>query len=172
MMTFLRYYFRVLYITMRILGIDPGTKIVGYGVLDVTAREFDVIAYGTIQSPPKTPLKEYLPAIYDDMQVLIEQFQPDVVAIEQLFFFKNAKTVMAVSQARGVILLTVVQKDLPYAEYTPLQVKKNITGHGRAEKKVVQEQVTRILNLPGIPRPDDAADALAIAICHAYNEGF
>lgn len=156
---------------MRILGIDPGTKIIGYGVLDCDHSAFTVVAYGTVQSPPKTPPREYLPTIHEDMFALIDQFQPDVVSIEQLFFFKNAKTVMAVAQARGVILLSIAQKDLPYAEYTPLQVKQILTGHGRADKRMVQEQVTRILDLPEIPRPDDAADALAIAICHAYNEG-
>lgn len=156
---------------MRILGIDPGTKIIGYGVLDCDHSDFTVVAYGTVQSPPKTPPHEYLPTIHEDMFALIDQFQPDVVSIEQLFFFKNAKTVMAVAQARGVILLSIAQKKLPYAEYTPLQVKQILTGHGRADKRMVQEQVTRILDLSEIPRPDDAADALAIAICHAYNEG-
>lgn len=157
---------------LRILGIDPGTGIVGYGLIDVSTGHFDTITYGTIQTEPKTPLHLRLPMIFEDMQYLIKEYEPDVVAVEQLFFFKNAKTVMGVAQARGVILLTISLNDIEFAEYTPLQIKQTITGYGRADKREVQEMVTSLLELESIPKPDDAADALAIAVCHAHFLGY
>lgn len=152
---------------MVILGIDPGTATVGYGLIEVNKTDITrVINYGVIQTSSKLEMKDRLNIIFDDMNELIENFNPDTISIEQLFFFKNAKTVISVSQARGVILLSATRKKLDIYEYTPLQVKMALTGYGRADKSEVQNSVKDILNLDKIPKPDDAADALAIAICH------
>lgn len=153
---------------MRILGIDPGTQIVGYGLLNYTSPHYEALDYGTFQVPPRTPLPETLASIYSDMQELLLHLQPDVVVIEQLFFFRNVTTAMAVAQARGVLLLAAQQAALSLAEYTPLQVKMTLTGYGRASKKEVQEMVKDLLKFEQLPRPDDAADALALAITHAH----
>lgn len=154
---------------MRILGIDPGTATVGYGIIEVTNDNISVINYGFIQTSSKKPMSERLNVIYDDIKTLISTFNPDLMSIEELFFFKNAKTVISVSQARGVILLAAVQSDIPIFEYTPLEVKVTLTGYGRSDKNEVQNSVKDILGLEEIPKPDDAADALAIAICHYQN---
>lgn len=152
---------------MVILGIDPGTATVGYGLLRVTNSEIsEVVNYGIIRTTPDCSMPERLKIIFDDMNDLITSFKPDVLAIETLFFFKNSKTVITVSQARGVLLLAAASFSLKIFEYTPLQVKMALTGYGRADKSEMQSSVKDFLNLEKIPKPDDAADALAIAICH------
>lgn len=156
---------------MRILGIDPGTHIVGYGLIDYINGSYTAETYGTLQVPPKTPIPDTLISIYDDMSELLDLTQPDVMVVEQLFFFRNVTTAMSVAQARGVMLLTGRQKEIPLAEYTPMQVKMTLTGHGRASKREVQECVKDLLGLEKIPKPDDAADGLALAITHAHYLG-
>ena len=152
---------------MRILGIDPGTATVGYGVVDqVACDENKAVNYGIVQTSPDLSTEDRLQIIYHDVSDLIKEFQPDVVAIEQLFFFKNQKTIITVAQARGVLLLAAKECGIKIAEYTPLQVKQALTGYGKADKSEVQAMVQRMLNLDKIPRPDDAADALAIALCY------
>lgn len=151
---------------MRILGIDPGYGIVGFGIIE-TIPNTHVIDYGTITTPKELQLTERLEIIYDSIYALIKQYQPDAVAVEELFFFKNLTTAIPVAEARGVILLAAKKLCNKVHEYTPLQVKQALTGHGRAEKAQVQYMVKAILNLEKIPKPDDAADALAIAICHS-----
>lgn len=154
---------------MRILGIDPGTQKVGFGVIDVVGDNYHTVTYGVIQTESKDPMPKRLGVIYRDMMELLDQVKPDVVAIEQLFAFRNVTNVITVSQARGVIVLAIEQHGLPIGEYTPMVVKQSLTGYGRAEKREVQEQVKDFLDLEKIPRPDDAADALAIAICHSQH---
>lgn len=152
---------------VRILGIDPGTATTGYGIIEIDENDaINVINYGIIQTFPSEEMPNRLVAIYDDMTTLIENFNPDILAIEELFFFKNSKTVITVSQARGVILLAAVKGNLDIFEYTPLQIKQTLTGYGRADKSEMQHVVTELLGLDEIPKPDDAADALAIALCH------
>lgn len=154
---------------MRILGIDPGYAIVGYGVLDHSGMQMKLAAMGAITTAADMPFERRLLAIYDDMRVLLQQFKPDAVSIEKLFFNSNQKTVIDVAEARGVILLSAVQAGVPIYEYTPLQVKSSITGYGRAEKQQVQEMTRTILHLKEVPKPDDTADAVALAMTHAYS---
>lgn len=151
---------------MRILGIDPGTAIVGYSILDFVDNKYKLIEYGCVFTDKDTPMEERLCEIYARITELIEKYKPDEMAIEELFFFKNNKTVISVGQARGVIVLAGRQNNLKINNYTPLQVKMGITGYGKADKKQIQLMVQRILNLESIPKPDDAADAIAIAITH------
>lgn len=152
---------------MRILGIDPGTATTGYGLIDIIDNNvIEVVNYGIIQTSPSDIMPERLKAIFDDINYLFDNFHPDMMVIEELFFFKNAKTVITVSQARGVVLLAAANHNVPIYEYTPLQVKLTLTGYGRADKKEMQNTVTDLLNLEEVPKPDDAADALAIALCH------
>ena len=153
---------------MRILGIDPGLAIVGYGVIDHVNGKFSTVAMGAIETPAGIDTEERLNMIYDDLNEVISTYQPDEVAIEELFYHTNQKTVISVAEARGVILLACRKARLNMAEYTPLQVKQSVVGYGRAEKKQVMEMTRIILKLEKIPRPDDAADALAIAVCHGY----
>lgn len=153
---------------MRILGVDPGYAIVGFGVLEYTGTFFTPITYGAITTAAEAPFSERLERIYRDFQFLLQQYQPDSIAMERLYFTSNQKTVIDVAQARGVLMLTAQLVQIPVAEYTPLQVKQAVVGYGRAEKKQVMELTRRILKLQKIPRPDDAADALAIAICHGH----
>lgn len=154
---------------MRILGIDPGTAIVGYGVIDVVNHRYTVVDYGCIRTAAHMYLPERLDRIYQGMQMLIDKYQPQEMAVEELFFNTNITTGISVGQARGVILLAAQQKDIPIGEYTPLQVKQALVGYGRAEKQQVQYMVKTFLNLSQIPKPDDAADALALAICHSHS---
>lgn len=156
---------------MRILGIDPGYAIVGYGVIDYQNTRFSVVDYGAILTDAGVPFNERLEKIYDDAFALMQKWKPDVMAIEKLFYNTNAKTVIDVGQARGVLILAAQKNRLSIAEYTPLQVKQSVVGYGRAEKKQVQEMTKMILNLEKIPKPDDTADALAMAICHAHASG-
>lgn len=154
---------------MRILGIDPGTAITGFGVLDQAGNHLSPQTFGVIRTPAEMAMANRLTVIYRELNMIIDQYHPEAIAIEQLFFNKNVRTALSVGQARGVVLLAAAQKNLVIAEYTPLQVKQAVVGFGGAEKKQVQEMVKILLNLQEIPRPDDAADALAIAICHAHS---
>ena len=156
---------------MVILGIDPGYAIVGWGVLEYKANKFRVIDYGAITTEAKTPFPLRLCDIYNGLCDIIKKYQPEVLSMEKLFYNNNAKTVIDVAQARGVITLAAQQNGLKIAEYTPLQVKQSVTGYGRAVKKQVQEMTRIIRNLEKIPKPDDTADALAMAICHAHCSG-
>lgn len=156
---------------MRILGIDPGYAIVGYGVLDYDNVRFKVVNYGAITTLPETPFETRLNEIFDDMNTILEKFSPDCLSIEKLYFNTNTTTAIDVAEARGVILLAAARKNIPIFEYTPLQVKVAVTGYGRAEKHQIQEMTKTILNLKRIPKPDDTADALAIAICHGHTSG-
>lgn len=149
---------------MRVLGIDPGYNIVGFGVVESTNNQ--VIDYGVITTPKNMPMSERLKVIFEATNELIDNFKPDEVAFEELFFNNNQKTAVAVAQARGVLIMACKLKMDRLFEYTPLQIKQALTGVGRAEKKQVQYMVKSILGLSSIPRPDDASDALAVALCH------
>lgn len=150
---------------MRILGIDPGTGILGFGAIDVEHGDTAFVDAGVIRTPVNQEDSDRLFTIYHDLEAIIEELKPDVMAVEKLFFARNITTAMSVSQARGVVLLLGKQKKLQLFEYTPLQIKQAVTGYGKADKKQIQEMVKIILKLPQIPKPDDAADALAAAIC-------
>ncbi len=154
---------------MRILGIDPGVAIVGYGVIEYDKNNFKVIDYGKITTPAKTPLPKRLKMVYDSMTELIDTYKPDVVAMEELFFNTNVTTAIAVGHARGVLVLAAENAKTTLAEYTPLQIKQAVTGYGRADKNQVQQMVKMFLGLTEVPKPDDTADALAVAICHAHS---
>lgn len=152
----------------RILGIDPGTGICGFGVLSVASHQKPhLITAGTISTPPHTPLADRLLDIYDSLQEIINETEPDVMSIEKLFFNRNITTGITVAEARGVCLLAAKKNGLEIFEYTPLQIKKTLTGYGRAEKKQMQEMVRNYLEMDKIIKPDDAADAVAAAITHA-----
>jgi crossover junction endodeoxyribonuclease RuvC len=152
---------------MRILGIDPGTATTGFGILDRQYNRFSVIDFGIIETTPDQDMPQRLQKIHQGISWLIKSYQPDELAVEELFFNRNITTAITVGQARGVVLLAAAENNLPVSEYTPLQVKQAITGYGNASKKQVQYMVTNILGLSAIPKPDDAADALAIAVCHS-----
>jgi len=152
------------------LGIDPGLATVGYGVLKYEKNKFTTIDYGAIITPPHTPVHERLQTIYEQLQGIIDIYKPDDLAVEELFFNTNQKTIIPVCEARGVILLCAHQNGLDISEYTPLQVKQSVVGYGRAEKMQIQTMVKNILKLEKIPKPDDAADAVALAICHAHSK--
>jgi crossover junction endodeoxyribonuclease RuvC len=156
---------------MMILGIDPGYAIVGYGLIDYRSNHFTVIDYGAILTDAGTPFNERLEKIYDNLTAIIKKYKPEAMSVEKVFYNSNAKTVIDVSQARGVIMLAAQKNKVPVFEYTPLQVKQSVVGYGRAEKKQIQEMTRRILALEKIPKPDDTADALAMAICHAHSSG-
>ncbi len=156
---------------MRILGIDPGYAIVGYGVLDYDHNKFSVVSYGAITTEAGTPFHLRLNEIYDDMCGLLDMFKPDCMSIERLYFTNNKTTGIDVAQARGVIVLAAAQHEIAIYEYTPLQVKQAVVGYGRAEKHQVQEMVKNILRLEACPKPDDTADAIALAICHGHSSG-
>ncbi len=152
---------------MVILGLDPGIATVGFGIISSDKGSPRLIQYGVITTSPQERLSERLRQIYNDTLSLIDTFKPDAIAIEQLFFNTNLKTGISVSHGRGVLLLAGVNSGVPMFEYTPLQVKQSIAGYGRAQKKQVMDMVKRLLKLEAVPKPDDAADALAIALCHA-----
>ena len=151
---------------MRIIGIDPGTGILGFGVLDVSPTGLRVVDAGVVTTPAHTPLDQRLDEIYDSLTGVIAETRPDVMSIEKLFFARNVTTAISVAHARGVAMLAGRKARLPIAEYTPLQIKQTLTGYGRADKKQVQEMVRLQLGLKVVPKPDDAADALAAAITH------
>lgn len=152
---------------MRILGIDPGYATVGFGVVDYDKSKFTCVDFGAIQTPAKTPFEDRLEQLFDEMTKLIGLYRPQTVAFEELFFNTNTTTAIKVAQGRGVLLLAARKSGLECFEYTPLQVKQAVVGYGRADKKQVMDMVRRILSLQAVPRPDDAADAVAIALCHA-----
>lgn len=152
---------------LRILGIDPGLATVGFSIVDVEKSRMKLVTCGVISTPAHTSLSSRLDRIFDDMNELISSFDPDVMSIEELFFNTNITTGIAVAHARGVILLSAYRAGVQVFEYTPLQVKQAVVGYGRAEKNQVIDMVRRILALPAAPKPDDAADAVALAICHA-----
>ena len=153
---------------MRILGIDPGIAIVGYGVVDAHRGKFSLVSMGASRTPTGIPVEKRLEMVYDDICELIDTYKPDCMACEELFFNTNQKTAIAVAEARGVILLAAMKKNIEFFEYTPLQVKQSVVGYGRADKKQVMEMVKMFLHLEKVPRLDDTADALALAICHAH----
>ena len=156
---------------MVILGIDPGLAIVGWGVIEYSGNRFRTLAYGAIRTPAGMETPKRLLAIRRDMEELMKKYKPEHMAVEELFFNTNITTGIRVAEARGVILSVGEAEGLQIFEYTPLQVKQSVVGYGRAEKHQVIEMVTRILNLPAPPKPDDTAEALAIAICHAHSGG-
>ncbi len=156
---------------MIILGIDPGYAIVGFGVLKYEKNRFTVLDFGAITTPADMPFPARLKDIHDDLTFLFTKYKPDAMAIEKLFFNTNKKTAVDVAQARGVILLSAQENGAQIFEYTPLQVKQSVVGYGRAEKKQVQEMTKSILGLSAVPKPDDTADALAMAICHGHCSG-
>jgi crossover junction endodeoxyribonuclease RuvC len=151
---------------MRIIGIDPGTGILGFGVVDTVRGKSTLVTAGVITTPPHTPLDERLEEIFDGLTEIIAETKPDVMSVEKLFFARNVTTAMSVASARGVAILTGRKAKLPIAEYTPMQIKQSLTGYGKADKKQVQEMVRMQLGLKEVPKPDDAADALAAAITH------
>ncbi|MDD4377678.1 MAG: crossover junction endodeoxyribonuclease RuvC [Eubacteriales bacterium] len=154
---------------MRILGIDPGYAILGYGILDKIGNHFSVVTYGAITTDSKTPMPERLQHLYTQLMSIIEEYRPEEAAIEELFFNNNAKTAIMVGQARGIAVLACANGGLNIAEYTPLQIKQALVGYGRADKKQMQAMVKAILNLREVPKPDDTADAVAAAICHGHS---
>ena len=154
---------------MRILGIDPGITIVGWGIIDCDGTRFRPVAYGAIKTTPDEPTERRLARVYRELDGIIKKYAPDEVSIEELFWNTNQKTGIIVAEARGVILLSVEQNGIPMFEYTPLQVKQSVVGYGRAEKKQVITMVTMLLSLDAPPSPDDTADALALAVCHAHS---
>ena len=152
---------------MRILGIDPGYGITGFGVLEAQRSQYQLLQYGAITTPAGVDFPIRLEMIYNDMVQLLQVAKPDAVAIEELFFGQNVTTGIGVAQSRGVILLAVQQAHVPVFQYKPMQVKQSVVGYGNATKHQVQDMTRRILHLEKIPKPDDAADAIAIALCHA-----
>lgn len=157
---------------MIVLGIDPGIAIVGYGIIEVKGNHFKAIDYGAITTDSNIIFPERLKIVYDKLTDIINLYKPDDFAIEELFYNKNAKTVIKVGQARGVEVLAGINAGIPIYEYTPLQIKQAVVGYGRAEKHQVQEMVKLLLNLKEIPKPDDVADALAVALCHGSSLNF
>lgn len=156
---------------MRILGIDPGYAILGWGVLDMKGNHFSVVDYGAVTTDSKMEMPLRLQHLYTELTVIIERYKPEEASIEELFFNNNAKTAIMVGQARGVAVLACVNGGLAISEYTPLQIKQALVGYGRADKKQVQAMVKAVLNLSEVPKPDDTADAVAAAICHGHSAG-
>jgi crossover junction endodeoxyribonuclease RuvC len=154
--------------TLLVLGIDPGTAITGYGIIRCDGTAVDPVTYGTITTPANSPLPQRLRQLYSELKHLIESHHPHQAAVEELFFARNARTALSVGHARGVILLALAEAGLSVHGYTPLQVKRAVTGYGRASKEQMQQMVRLLLGLESTPRPDDVADALAVAICHAH----
>lgn len=151
---------------LRILGIDPGTATTGWAILSEKDGQITPLVYGHISTSPEKSDDERILEISEDLEKIIKKYRPEEAAVEDLFFFKNQKTVITVAQSRGAVLLTLRQNNVRVASYTPLQVKQAITGYGRADKKQMQEMTKSILNLEKLPKPDDTADAIAIAVCH------
>ena len=153
---------------MKIIGIDPGYAIVGYGIIEYHNMSFTTLSYGAVLTEAGTPFDDRLLKIYDELTDILGSHRPEAMAIEKLFFTTNQKTAIDVAQARGVIMLAARQHNIPVYEYTPLQVKQSVVGYGKAQKAQVMDMTKRLLNLREVPKPDDTADALAIAICHAH----
>lgn len=156
---------------MRVMGIDPGSNCTGYGIVESTQNRLEGIHWGSIKSKPKASFPERLKTIYDVLTGVIQEFEPDIVAVEDLFFAVNAKSTIKLGQTRGVALLAAVNAGLTLAEYTPLEIKQSLVGYGRADKNQVRDMVTALLRLKKKPEPFDASDALAVAICHLHNRG-
>jgi len=154
---------------MRVMGIDPGSLCTGYGIVEEAGRKLVPVHFGSIKSQPKKPFAERLKAIYDGLTAVIEEFQPDTVAVEDVFFAANAKSTIKLGQTRGVALLAAANYNIALAEYSPLEVKQSISGYGRADKHQVQDMVAALLQLKEKPEPLDASDALAVAICHLHS---
>jgi crossover junction endodeoxyribonuclease RuvC len=154
---------------MLVLGLDPGLAITGYGFVEGDGDNLRALSYGVLRTSPHLPLAERLLRLHEALSQLLTRYYPDIVALEELFFSTNARTAITVGEARGVLLLTVAEANLRVVEYTPLQVKQAITGYGQADKAQMQQMVRLLLNLAEIPRPDDAADALAVSICHHHS---
>jgi len=154
---------------MKIIGVDPGYAIVGIGVIDYRNMRFTTLDYGAITTPAEMEFSMRLKTIYEDFSAIVLMHKPDAIAVERLYFTTNQKTAIDVAQARGIILLAAAEHGIPIFEYTPLQVKLSVTGYGKAVKKQVMEMTTKILHLSEVPKPDDVADALAIAVCHAHS---
>jgi len=154
---------------MIIMGIDPGFAIAGYGIVKYEGNKFTSLDYGAITTESSMELPKRLLVLYNGLKEIIEKYRPEAIAVEELFFNKNIKTALAVGHGRGVAVLAAAQSGSDVFEYTPIQVKQSIVGYGRAEKTQVQQMVKAILNLPAIPKPDDVADALAVAVCHAHS---
>lgn len=152
---------------MKILGIDPGYGITGFGLIEIIGNRHRAISYDAIHTSANTPMPERLLSLYESLEKIIVEKQPDRVAVEELFFNKNVSTAILAGQGRGMALLAAAKYKVPVYEYTPLQVKQAVTGYGRADKAQIQQMVKILLNLPSIPKPDDVSDALAVAICHA-----
>ncbi|MCX7780426.1 MAG: crossover junction endodeoxyribonuclease RuvC [Negativicutes bacterium] len=154
---------------MLVLGIDPGTAICGFGIVEVQGNRLKAVRYGAIQTSPRIALADRLNIIFSELDQMLKIHRPDVVGVEELFFNKNVRTAMAVGQARGVVLLAAAQNAVKVEEYTPLQVKQSVVGYGKATKEQVILMTQRLLGLPDKPKPDDVADALAVAICTAHS---
>ncbi|HHN94469.1 MAG TPA: crossover junction endodeoxyribonuclease RuvC [Anaerolineae bacterium] len=154
---------------MRVLGVDPGTAITGYGIVVEEDGELHALTFGVIRTPAGQPLPRRLQTIYRELRALTERWRPETAAVEELFFSTNVRTAMSVGQARGVALLALADSGLEVTEYTPSAVKQAVTGYGRADKHQMQEMMRLLLHLDSVPRPDDAADALAVAICHLHS---
>lgn len=157
---------------MRILGLDPGTATTGYGIIDVEDGRFIPVTYGVIKTSPKTKMPQRLQIIQQELQTLIDTYQPDSAGIEEVFFGRNVTTAITVGQARGVLLLTLANAGIPISEYSPPKIKESVTGYGKADKQQVQLMVRNLLDLEETPRPDDAADGLAVAITHYQYQRF
>ena len=157
---------------MRILGIDPGYAILGWGVLDYTGNRFKTVAYDSLLTDAGVPMPDRLRSLYLGLEDIIRRYQPDECSIEELFFNRNVTTAIGVGEARGVAMLACANHDIPVFEYTPMEIKVALTGYGKAEKKQMQMMVKTILNLNEVPKPDDTADAVAAAICHAHSGGY
>ena len=156
---------------MRVIGIDPGLALAGYGIVEGDAGQMKQVTYGVIATPSGVGLPQRLRLLYDGLSAVLHEWQPAEIAVEELFFRRNVTTAISVGQARGVLLLAAEQQGLPYFSYTPAQVKQAVSGNGKAEKAQMQQMVKLLLALGTIPQPDDAADALAIAICHLQHGG-
>ena len=152
---------------MRILGIDPGYATIGFGLIETARGQTQMLNYGAISTPAGIPFARRLEILFDDMEVLLKETQPEALSIEQLFFGNNITTGIDVAHGRGVILLAAQKAGVPIFEYTPMQVKQSVVGYGKATKLQVMDMTKRLLHLQAVPRPDDAADALALALCHA-----
>lgn len=157
---------------MRILGIDPGFAITGYSIIDYIGNKFHLINSGAVTTKAGEPFPERLSKLYTDINIIIDEYKPDAISVEELFFNNNVKTAINVAQARGIILVAGCQKKVPTYEYTPLQVKQAVVGYGRADKIQVQKMVKTILKVENLPKLDDITDSMAIAICHAHSAKF
>lgn len=157
---------------MRVLGIDPGSNVTGYGIIEKNGRDFNTLKWGAISTKQYPSFPEKLKKIYDDLEEVIKSYRPTTAAVEKIFFAKNPQSVIKLGQARGVALLAAINAGLGIAEYTPLEIKQSVTGYGRAGKSQMQSMVAKILSLKENPKPFDSSDALAVAICHIHSASF